>query len=42
MSKTLEGFDIHAELAKIGFAQGLIDEGFGQRGAFANIQEVRL
>ncbi|CAM9978514.1 unnamed protein product, partial [Sphacelaria rigidula] len=39
MSRKLEGFDIREELGKIKYAQGIINEGFGQRGAFANIQE---
>ncbi|CBJ49003.1 hypothetical protein Esi_0115_0046 [Ectocarpus siliculosus] len=42
MSQTLEGFNIREELGKIEFVQGIINEGFGQRGAFAYIQEEHL
>ncbi|CAM9761994.1 unnamed protein product, partial [Scytosiphon promiscuus] len=45
MSQALEGFDIREELNKIEcleYAQGIINEGFGQRGAFADIQEEHL
>ncbi|CAM9147585.1 unnamed protein product, partial [Pylaiella littoralis] len=45
MSKALEGFDVRDELDKIGclrYAQSIINGGFGQRGAFAHIQEEHL